>query len=65
MTQQKFNIGEKVNYTNKQGISFGEKTILKVTSWYGDDYRYFIDPTDAPWFPVAEECLSKIKKEGK
>ena len=64
MRKQKFNIGETVNYTTRQGVFFGERTILNVTSWYGDDYRYFIDPTDTPWFPVAEECLSKIKKEG-
>ena len=60
MKQQKFQIGEKVNYTNSNGVFWGERTIIGVESWYGDDCRYFIDPTDTPWFSVDERNLSKI-----
>jgi len=54
-----FKVGDKVNYTNDYGIEIGERTVVGITSWYGNDFRYFIEPTDSPWFPVNERSLRK------
>jgi len=56
----RFKIGDKVNYTNHNGVFFGERTITGTTSWYGDDTRYYIEPTDTPWYPVHEDRLAEI-----
>ena len=57
----KHNIGDKVNYTNSNGVFWGIKTIVAITkvSYSDSGYGYKIEPTDTPWFYVAEENLSK------
>ena len=53
----KFKVGQEVVYTNDQGVNWGRKTIVghEVDS-FGQD-RYYIEPTDTPWFPVHERNL--------
>jgi hypothetical protein len=61
--------GDKVNYTNPQGVFWGERTIKDVfigtdpNQFFYGQTRYYIDPTDTPWYCVGEDCLTLIKKE--
>jgi hypothetical protein len=59
-SRPKFKEGDRVHYTNPQGVYFGERTILKAEHWqreYGNQWRYFISDSDSPWYPVAESSL--------
>jgi len=48
-----------VSLRNDQGCVFPGKTILSVTQWEGySDFRYFITPTDCPWYPPREDQLT-------
>jgi hypothetical protein len=56
----KFKIGDKVNWTNSNGVKLGVRTVI------GLDVRtnsptYFIDPIDTPWFSVGEEELELVQ----
>ena len=59
--ETKFKIGEIVNYTNGNGVHWGPRKIIGRETWYGNDVRYYIEPTDTPWFSVAERCFCKLK----
>ena len=58
----KFNVGDKVTFTNDAGISYPDKTITKLdTSDFGIEWgpRYFYTPSDSPWFSVNENQLAR------
>ena len=59
----KFNIGDKVIYTNDNGVCFGEKTITDVReiSYSETGYGYKIEPTDTPWYYFKEEEFTKVE----
>ena len=59
----KFKIGDKVNYTNCNGVNWGEKTIIGTDTRTGQP-TYYIAPTDTPWFSVREELLELICNKG-
>ena len=58
--EPKFQIGDAVTFTNDYGVVFPGKTVIgvEVWSWQADEYRYFISPTDTPWFSAPERCLA-------
>ena len=59
-----FKVGDVVIYTNPQGVCFGKRTIVgtdpefKAEAAARGAVRYYIEPTDTPWYCVAESCLS-------
>jgi len=61
----KFNVGDKVIFTNSNGVYFGERTITEVgkVTYSESGYGYKIAPTDTPWFYISEECFKAISKE--
>lgn len=64
----RFKVGDRVTFTNDYGVVFPGKTITEVKHFPDDGIfagqtRYFITPTDAPWFPVAERNLA-LEREG-
>ena len=62
---KKFQIGQIVNFTNDNGVNWGDKIITGFEpaekTGYGDAYR--IRPTDTPWFAVPERCLTEKMEE--
>lgn len=56
----KYKVGQKVFYTNDNGIELGIRTILAVDSitWSESGYGYYMSESDSPWCPVKEENLS-------
>lgn len=60
----KFKVGEKVHYNNGYGLYVGIKTVVEIEEWQ-TGFRYYIEPTDAPWYSVAERQLRKVKDETK
>lgn len=54
----KYDVGETLAYINEYNIFIGYKVITSKDQW-ADNPRYYISPTDAPWFPVAEDNLHK------
>ena len=55
----KFKVGDRVKYTNGNGVYLGERTITQLDERSGEP-TYFIKPTDSPWFSVREELLQKV-----
>lgn len=59
----KFQIGDAVIFTNDYGVTYPGKTIAGIEDRTEKDFlrgmRYFIEPTDAPWFPVLESNLKR------
>jgi hypothetical protein len=57
----KFVVGDQVIYTNPQGVVWGSRTITAVDTTSKRAVKwgphYYISPTDAPWYAVAESCL--------
>lgn len=59
-----FKVGDVVIYTNPQGVCFGRKTVVGTAPAFEPEaaargeVRYYISPTDTPWFSVQESCLS-------
>jgi hypothetical protein len=53
----KFAVGQKVKYTNGNGVYIGIKTIVSIA----DNGRYFLAPTDTPWHSISEDSLKEIK----
>lgn len=59
-----FKIGDAVTFTNEFGVQWKNKTITGMEIWprsyhsnYGREepyWRYYYEPSDAPWFPSAE-----------
>lgn len=58
MTTAKYTVGDTVNYKNSNGVKFGKKTITGIHTEPEKEVRYFITPTDTPWFPIPESQLS-------
>ena len=60
-TEPLFRIGDAVTLTNEYGAVFAGKTVVgvEVWSWRPDEYRYFLSPTDTPWFSTPERLLDK------
>ena len=60
MKKFKFHVGQVVNFTNDNGVNWGNRTITEaVDEGYGNAYR--ITPHDAPWFAVPERCFKEVK----
>lgn len=60
--EYKFEVGQKVVYTNEFGVCFGVKIISALTEWAeGPAYHY--EKSDAPWFPNAEERFAAATPE--
>jgi hypothetical protein len=61
--EPRFQAGDVVHYTNPQGVEWGPRTVLSEdTSPDRPGYpqrRYYLTPTDTPWYSVAEDCLSE------
>lgn len=57
----KFSIGQKVLYTNENGVFWGERTITGIEriTYSKSGFGYYIEPTDTPWFAVCEETLKE------
>lgn len=54
----KFNLGDKVTFTNDQGVKFTQKTITEIE--HGQrGVKYYFTPSDSPWVPVREDQLSR------
>lgn len=55
-----FQPGDIVTFTNDYGVVWEGKTIVeRDTNWTGVDQtpRYYIKPTDAPWFSKSAKNL--------
>ncbi|SMF88189.1 hypothetical protein SAMN05661091_4164 [Paenibacillus uliginis N3/975] len=58
--EKQFELGDHVKYTNPNGVYIGVKKIIGYELWSGEhysDHRYYIEPSDTPWYPVSEESL--------
>lgn len=57
--KHKFKVSDQVVFTNDFGVCWGVKTITKLERGFNDydGPRYSVEPTDTPWFPVAEKNL--------
>ena len=59
---RRFKVGDVVRYVNPQGVDLGFRTITEVQEeeiwepWM--THRYYITPTDTPWYAVDEACLT-------
>jgi hypothetical protein len=56
----KFKVGDVVEYTNEYGVHIGQRKISAIddsTGWSDDEPRYFLTPTDTPWYSVRERSL--------
>jgi len=56
--EYKFKIGDKVNWTNSNGVNLGVRTVIGLDS-RTNRATYYIDPIDTPWFDVGEEELEE------
>ena len=59
----KYHAGQRVHYTNPQGVYWGERTIIAAEFWKGDNYtawRYYLSDSDTPWYPVGEKSLYPV-----
>lgn len=58
--EHKFKVGDKAVFTNEFGVCWGVKTIKSLENGFNenDAPRYHIEPTDTPWYPVSEKCLT-------
>jgi hypothetical protein len=54
--ENKFNIGDKVDFVNDYGVIFKDKVITDVKLINGE-FRYQIEPNDTPWFLIYEKNL--------
>ena len=63
----KFKVGDEVIYTNPQGVVLGNKTIIGVAPPYLTSEvaqgvpRYYIAPTDTPWYSVRESDIVLVR----
>ncbi len=61
--EYKFKVGDKVIFTNDYGVVIrGVKTILSIDA-DADHARYYIKPTDSPWYSVRERNLSPANEQ--
>jgi hypothetical protein len=62
-----FEVGQRVIYTNPQGVCWGEHRVTEVVPEFtqrlrdAGKHRYHITPTDTPWYPVGEDCLKAVE----
>ena len=54
----KYNIGDKVIYTNSYGVCWGEKTIIGLDTRNNKPTYFLRDSGNPEWFSVREELLS-------
>ncbi len=54
----RFNVGNRVTFTNDQGVVFPGKTITEIVIDLGQ-WLYRYAPTDCPWFAVREDQLTQ------
>jgi hypothetical protein len=60
-----FQPGDYVTFTNDNGVVFeGKRIVRRDNHWTGIDQtpRYFIEPTDAPWFSTKVTNLSRVSR---
>tara|TARA_R110000868_G_scaffold373560_1_gene637760 strand:- start:109 stop:312 length:204 start_codon:yes stop_codon:yes gene_type:complete len=59
-----FQVGDKVTFTNDQGVKFPGKTVTGSEFWEWSHsptvQRYFFAPTDAPWCSVPARNLTAV-----
>ena len=56
-----FKVGDVVKFTNDYGVEFQPHKVIGFTTPENEQHGRFIDiDTDAPWFPVKPESLTKI-----
>lgn len=53
----KFKLGDLVTFINDYGVKWPEKTVVGIEERPGEEPRYFLQPTDCPWFPTRESNL--------
>jgi hypothetical protein len=56
----KFKIGDVVEYINEYGVHIGRRKIAAIDDskgWSDNEPRYFLTPTDTPWYSVRERYL--------
>ncbi len=56
----KFKIDDVVEYINDNGVHIGQKKIVAIDDskgWSDNEPRYFLAPTDTPWYSVRERYL--------
>lgn len=58
----KFEVGQKVIYTNEFGVCFGVRTISDLTEWHGGP-AYHYEGSDTPWFPKVEKRFAAATDE--
>jgi hypothetical protein len=56
--KHKFKVGDKVKYTNGNGVEMGLRTIIGLEERSGGP-TYLIEPSDSPWYAVRENQLRK------
>lgn len=62
----KFKIGDRVIFTNDNGVVFPGKTITGIEYWEGySEPLYFYKPTDTPWFASREQHFSLERETGR
>ena len=59
--EPKLAVGDIVYYSNGNGVPVGAKVVIGVDWLDSTGWRYYIDPTDTPWFCVREDQLRKVK----
>lgn len=61
----KFNVGDKVVYTNEYGVCWGVKTITSLEPPLTEGYspRYHYEGSDTPWYSVEEERFTLADAE--
>lgn len=55
--------GDRVTYTNDQGVTFHGKTVKGFTKAVGEDGRCVYIDSDSWWFPVRPDRLRKDTAE--
>jgi hypothetical protein len=59
-TRAKFKIGDVLDYINDYGVHIGRRKIAAIDDskgWSDNEPRYFLTPTDTPWYSVRARCL--------
>ena len=56
----KFKVGDKVTYTNSNGVFLGVRTVIGIEESEIRGPCYFITPTDTPWFAVSEASFRLV-----
>ncbi len=54
----KYKAGDEVTFINDYGVVFTNRKIIGVEKWEGcDEFRYFVEPSDSPWYSHKETSL--------